>query len=101
MSLKRDGFGRLVVLAFPGHQMRRRAERPVAKGEHQIAASQRAHHPRPGRLFRAVQVIPARGLSRSALGRRLVSRLLRGRFIGPLAYRYSSLPLSVIAVKPA
>jgi SAM-dependent methyltransferase len=41
-----------------------------------------------------------RRLSRSALGRRLVTRLVRGRWTGPLVYRYASLPLSVIALKP-
>jgi hypothetical protein len=43
---------------------------------------------------------PLRRLSRSALGRRLVTRLVRGRFTGPLTYRYSNLPLTVIARKP-
>jgi SAM-dependent methyltransferase len=42
-----------------------------------------------------------RRLSRCALGRRLVTRLVRGRFTGPLVYRYASLPLSVVAEKPA
>jgi SAM-dependent methyltransferase len=41
-----------------------------------------------------------RRASRSALGRRLVARLLRGRFTGPIVYRYSSLPLTVVAHKP-
>jgi SAM-dependent methyltransferase len=40
-------------------------------------------------------------LSRSAIGRRLVTRLVRGRFTGPLVYRCASLPLSVLALKPA
>jgi SAM-dependent methyltransferase len=44
---------------------------------------------------------PLRRLSRFALGRRLITRLVRGRFTGPLVYRYASLPLSVIAKKPA
>jgi SAM-dependent methyltransferase len=43
---------------------------------------------------------PLRKLSRSALGRRLITRLVRGRFTGPLTYRYSNLPLTVIARKP-
>jgi SAM-dependent methyltransferase len=41
-----------------------------------------------------------RRLSRFALGRRLVTRLVRGRFTGPLVYRYASLPLTVVAEKP-
>jgi SAM-dependent methyltransferase len=40
-----------------------------------------------------------RRLSHSARGRRLFTRLVRGRFTGPLVYRYASLPLSVIARK--
>jgi SAM-dependent methyltransferase len=44
---------------------------------------------------------PLRRLSRSGFGRRLITRLVRGRFTGPLVYRYASLPLSVIAEKPA
>jgi SAM-dependent methyltransferase len=42
-----------------------------------------------------------RRLARYALGQKLVARLVRGRFTGPLVYRYASLPLSVIARKPA
>lgn len=41
-----------------------------------------------------------RRASRYDLGRRLVSRLIRGRFTGPWVYRYASLPLSVVAQKP-
>ena len=40
-------------------------------------------------------------LTRSESGRRLLSRLLRGRLTGPLVYRYASLPLTCILTKPA
>jgi SAM-dependent methyltransferase len=41
-----------------------------------------------------------RYLSRSQTGRRLALRLLRGRLTGGLLYRYSNLPLTVIARRP-
>jgi SAM-dependent methyltransferase len=41
-----------------------------------------------------------RRASRYPLGRRLVTRLIRGRFTGPLVYRYSNLSLTVVATKP-
>ena len=40
-------------------------------------------------------------LTRSQNGRRLLSRLLRGRFTGPLVYRYASLPLTCVLTKTA
>jgi ubiquinone/menaquinone biosynthesis C-methylase UbiE/uncharacterized protein YbaR (Trm112 family) len=40
-------------------------------------------------------------LTRSQFGRRLLSRLLRGRFTGPLVYRYASLPLTCVLTKAA
>lgn len=39
-------------------------------------------------------------LTRSAFGRRLLARLLRGRWTGPLVYRYASLPLTCVVTKP-
>jgi SAM-dependent methyltransferase len=40
-------------------------------------------------------------LTRSTWGRRLFTHLLRGRWTGPLVYRYSSLPLTCIVTKPS
>jgi ubiquinone/menaquinone biosynthesis C-methylase UbiE/uncharacterized protein YbaR (Trm112 family) len=40
-------------------------------------------------------------LTHSKWGRRLLARFLRGRWTGPLVYRYSSLPLTCIVKKPA
>lgn len=59
----------------------------------------------PYRLMYPDDGIPAgfprilRGAARYALGRWLIGWLIRGRVTGPIVYRYSNLPLSVVAVK--